>query len=56
MGPNKVGTWAEETEAFARKHQLPRGHSMHQHNLLPTFQVRIRDLDQWVTLHRARRA
>ena len=23
---------------------------MHQHNLLPTFQVRIRDLDQWVTL------
>ena len=50
MGPKKVGTWSEETEAFARKYQLPRGHSMHQHNLLPTFQVRIRDLDQWVTL------
>ena len=50
MGPKKVGTWSEETEAFARQHQLPRGHSMHQHNLLPTFQVRIRDLDQWVTL------
>ncbi len=50
MGPKKVGVWSEETEAFARQHQLPRGHSMHQHNLLPTFQVRIRDLDQWVTL------
>ena len=23
---------------------------MHNHNMLPTFQVRIRDLDQWVTL------
>jgi hypothetical protein len=26
------------------------GHSMHQHNLFPTMQVRIRELDQWVTL------
>jgi len=50
MGPDKVGVWAPETEDFAEKHQLPKGHSMHQHNLLPTFQVRIRDLDQWVTL------
>jgi hypothetical protein len=23
---------------------------MHNHNTLPTFQVRIRELDQWVTL------
>ena len=23
---------------------------MHQHNLLPTMQVRVRDLDQWITL------
>jgi hypothetical protein len=50
MGPKTVGTWAAETEAFAVKYQLPRGHSMHQHNLLPTFQVRLRDLNQWVTL------
>jgi hypothetical protein len=50
MGPDKVGEWAAETTAFATKHQLPQGHSMHHHNTLPTFQVRIRDLDQWVTL------
>jgi hypothetical protein len=50
MGPDKPNEWAPETDDFARKNQLPRGHSMHQHNLLPTFQVRIRDLDQWVTI------
>ena len=50
MGPDKVNEWAPETEEFAMKNQVPRGHSMHQHNTMPTFQVRIRDLDQWVTL------
>jgi hypothetical protein len=50
MGPDKPNEWAKETDDFARAHQLPRGHSMHQHNLLPTFQVRMRDLDQWVTV------
>ncbi len=50
MGPDKPNEWAKETDEFARKNQLPRGHSMHQHNLLPTFQVRMRDLDQWVTV------
>jgi hypothetical protein len=50
MGPDKVNEWAPETEDFARRNALPRGHSMHNHNLLPTFQVRIRDLDQWVTI------
>jgi hypothetical protein len=52
MGPDKVGEWAAESEAFAskREYPLPKGHSMHQHNLLPTMQVRIRELDQWVTL------
>jgi hypothetical protein len=50
MGPNRQGEWDPQTDQFARDNQLPRGHSMHQHNLLPTYQVRIRDLDQWVTL------
>jgi hypothetical protein len=52
MGPDKVGAWAAESESFTSKQEypLPKGHSMHQHNLLPTMQVRIRDLDQWVTL------
>ncbi len=52
MGPDKVGEWAAESEAFTSQREipLPKGHSLHQHNLLPTMQVRIRDLDQWVTL------
>ena len=50
MGPDVVGPWAQETEDFAAKHNVPKGHSMHQHNLLPTYQVRVRDLDQWITL------
>ena len=50
MGPDVVGPWAKETEEFTAKHNVPKGHSMHQHNLLPTYQVRIRDLDQWITL------
>jgi len=52
MGPDKVGEWAAESEAFTSQRDipLPKGHSLHQHNLMPTMQVRIRDLDQWVTL------
>jgi hypothetical protein len=52
MGPDKVGDWAAESQAFASKREvpLPMGHSLHQHNLFPTMQVRIRELDQWITL------
>jgi hypothetical protein len=52
MGPAKVGEWAAESEAFTTQRDipLPKGHALHQHNLMPTMQVRIRDLDQWVTL------
>ncbi len=51
MGPtSKPGDWAPETIAFSERHALPMGHSMHNHNHLPTFQVRIRELDRWVTL------
>jgi hypothetical protein len=50
-GPNgKPGDWSKETIAFSEKYDLPKGHSLHNHNTLPTMQVRIRDLDQWVTL------
>lgn len=49
-GPEKVGEMSPATIEFAKKHNLPPGHSMHNHNLMPTYQVRIRDLDQWVTL------
>ena len=50
MGPDKIGEWAPESKEFSEKHNLPMGHSLHHHNLLPTMQVRIRDLDQWITL------
>ncbi len=50
MGPDKPGDWDAQTIAFSEQNALPMGHSMHNHNVLPTFQVRIRELDQWVTL------
>jgi hypothetical protein len=50
MGPDKPGDWDAKTVAFSEQNALPMGHSMHHHNTLPTFQVRIRELDQWVTL------
>ena len=56
-GPDKAGDWDAGDRRFLRAARAcPKGHSMHNHNLLPTFQVRIRDLDQWVTIDRARRA
>jgi hypothetical protein len=50
QGPNDTREWSKETNEFATKNNVPRGHSMHQHNLLPTYQLRLRDLDQWATL------
>jgi hypothetical protein len=49
-GPNKAGERAPETLEFARQYNVPPGHVMHNHNLLPTYQVRIRGTGQWETL------
>src|SRR5262249_23305055 len=49
-GPDKPGERAPETLAFAREHNVPPGHVNHNHNLLPTYQVRIRGTGQWETL------
>ncbi len=38
------------TLQFAKDNNLPVGHGMHHHNLLPTYQVRIRATGKWVTL------
>ena len=38
------------TIQFGKDNNLPTGHGMHHHNLLPTYQVRIRDTGKWVTL------
>jgi len=53
MGPDRVGPLGGRGAKPSRRQReipLPKGHSLHQHNHLPTVQVRIRDLDQWVTL------
>jgi hypothetical protein len=38
------------TLKFAEDTNLPVGHGMHHHNLLPTYQVRLRDTGNWLTL------
>ena len=38
------------TLEFAEEQQLPVGHGMHHHTLLPTYQVRLRDTGNWLTL------
>jgi len=50
MGPDKIGEWSAQSKEFSEKNLLPMGHSLHHHNLLPTMQVKIRELDQWITL------
>ena len=45
-----MGTTPAITKAFGMKYNLPIGHGMHQHSVIPTYQVRIRDTDQWQTV------
>jgi hypothetical protein len=49
-GPEAAGAISPKTLEFGKKHNVPVGHSMHQHNVMPTYQVRIRDTGQWQTL------
>jgi hypothetical protein len=37
-------------QAFGMKYNVPIGHGMHQHNVIPTYQVRIHGTDQWQTI------
>ncbi len=37
-------------ETFRQLNQLPTGHAMHHHTLLPTYQVRLRETGNWLTL------
>ncbi|MGK0296931.1 MAG: hypothetical protein ACI9XC_000531 [Gammaproteobacteria bacterium] len=39
-----------DTDNFREKNQMPTGHAMHHHTLLPTYQVRLRDSGNWLTL------
>lgn len=49
-GPEEVGKESPKVLAFAEKHNLPTDHCCHNHALMTTYQVRIRDLNQWITL------
>jgi len=49
-GPEVPGMNSPKSIEFGKKYNVPIGHSMHQHNVLPTYQVRIRDTGQWQTL------
>ncbi len=35
---------------FGKKHQVPIGHAMHNHTLMPTYQIRLRDSGKWETV------
>lgn len=49
-GPEKIGELSPKRIAFGERTNLPIDHCCHNHTLMPTYQVRIRGLDQWVTL------
>lgn len=49
-GPEVAGKPSPKSIEFGKKHNVPIGHAMHQHTVLPTYQVRIRGAGQWQTL------
>lgn len=49
-GPEKQGELSPARVEFGKRTNLPTDHCCHNHTLMPTYQVRIRELDQWVTL------
>ena len=50
-GPEPGNTMmSPKSIAFAKEHDLPVGHGMHHHSLMPTFQIRLRDTGNWITL------
>lgn len=49
-GPEVAGKPSKKSIEFGKKHNVPIGHAMHQHSLMPTYQVRIRGTGQWQTL------
>ena len=53
MGPEKDKEKSARSPVsveFGKKHQLPIGHAMHNHNLLPTYQIRLRGSGKWQTV------
>jgi hypothetical protein len=53
MGPEsgkEKSDTSPKTLAFGKENAVPVGHAMHNHNLLPTYQIRFRDSGKWATL------
>jgi hypothetical protein len=48
-GKEKAAT-SPKTLAFGKEHGVPVGHAMHNHTLLPTYQIRFRDSGKWSTV------
>lgn len=45
-----MGVASPITQAFGMKYNAPVGHGMHQHTVIPTYQVRIHGTNQWQTI------
>ncbi|MGK0297990.1 MAG: hypothetical protein ACI9XC_001608 [Gammaproteobacteria bacterium] len=53
MGPEEGKAKSQlspKSVAFGKEYNLPIGHAMHNHNLMPTYQIRLRDSENWQTL------
>ncbi len=49
-GPEEAGKVTPLRQEFGKQNNVPLEHCCHNHTLMVTYQVRVRDLDQWVTL------
>jgi hypothetical protein len=49
-GPEQNGALSDKTQQFADTTGLPIWHGQHIHNLLPTYQIRLRQNGDWLTL------
>jgi len=53
MGPEldkEKSDRSPDSVAFGKEHMVPIGHAMHNHMLLPTYQIRMRDSGKWQTV------
>jgi len=49
-GPEETGKVTPLRAEFGKVNNVPLEHCCHNHTLMVTYQVRVRDLDQWITL------
>jgi hypothetical protein len=49
-GPEKIGDMSPNRVELGKQTNIPIDHCCHNHTLMTTYQVRVRGLDQWVSL------